>query len=341
MEVTYPPKTFHLPETMAGWPLPRRLNVFYGNVSYESANWIRDFHAFSSTAQRAFDKCNFGLLAALAYPTQSRDQYRSACDLMNLFFVFDEYTDALNEAGTQTLAEISMDAMINPPKPRPEKESVVGEISRQFWNRVIEHATPTCQARLRWSWERFVYSVVEQARDREGGRLRTVEEHMAIRRLTIGAEPCYALAEMELEIPREVYDHPVVHGLRADITDIIIYDNDLASYKKEQASGDDLHNIITITMHENNLDLDGALQWVAARHKERFNHALATWPRALSLTFSPQVDRDLACYLDHLMNWPRANDCWNFENGRYFGTEGLQIQKHRAVMLLQKRSVMK
>ena len=93
-------------------------------------------------------------------------------------------------------------------------------------------------------------------------------------------------------------------------------------------------------MHENNLDLDGALQWVAARHKERVDHALATWPQALSLSFSPEVDKDLAFYLDHVMNWPRANDCWNFENGRYFGSDGLRIQKERTVTLLPKRPVM-
>ena len=89
----------------------------------------------------------------------------------------------------------------------------------------MAHSTPTCQARFLWAWARFVQSVVDQARDRERGRLCTVEEHMAIRRLTIGAEPCYALAEMGLDLPQEVYDHPVLQELRADITDIIIYDN--------------------------------------------------------------------------------------------------------------------
>ena len=48
---------------------------------------------------------------------------------------------------------------------------------------------------------------------------------MAVRRLTIGAEPCYALAELGLSIPPEVYDHPALRELRAAVTDIIIYDN--------------------------------------------------------------------------------------------------------------------
>ena len=92
-------------------------------------------------------------------------------------------------------------------------------------------------------------------------------------------------------------------------------------------------------MHENNQSLDEALEWVASRHKERREHALAMWPQVLpALSSSHQVDdsEDLFLYIDHLMNWPRANDCWNFENGRYFGEDGLRVQKERVVELLPK-----
>lgn len=95
----------------------------------------------------------------------------------------------------------------------------------RFWSRAIQHATPICRARLERAWDRFTASVVEQARDREQQRLRTVEEHMALRRLTIGAEPCYAAAELGLNLPQEVFDDPLLQALQADITDIIIYDN--------------------------------------------------------------------------------------------------------------------
>lgn len=86
-------------------------------------------------------------------------------------------------------------------------------------------------------------------------------------------------------------------------------------------------------MHENTLDLDDALEWVANRHRKAVEDVLAAWRRALALSFSPQVDEDVSVYIDHILNWPRANDCWNFENGRYFGEDGLRIQKDRIVEL--------
>jgi len=109
---------------------------------------------------------------------------------------------------------------------------------------------------------------------------------------------------------------------------------DIVSYNKEQAIGDDRHNILTIAMHQFDTDLDGALAWVCQYHEEvkaRFLEGLKRVP-----SFGPKVDRQLEEYILHLANWPRANDCWNFESGRYFGSKGLEIQKTRCVPLLPK-----
>lgn len=50
---------------------------------------------------------------------------------MNLFFVFDEYTDVCDAVEARKLADIVMDALRNPDLPRPQNESIVGEITRQ------------------------------------------------------------------------------------------------------------------------------------------------------------------------------------------------------------------
>ncbi len=116
---------------------------------------------------------------------------------------------------------------------------------------------------------------------------------------------------------------------------------DMASYNKEQAAEDDLHNVLTIAMHEHTFDINGALEWVAKQHRERLEHAIAIWPQVLALSFSPKIDLDLAFYVDHLMNWPRANDSWNFESGRYFGGDGLRVQKERTVQLSPKKGAVR
>ena len=87
-------------------------------------------------------------------------------------------------------------------------------------------------------------------------------------------------------------------------------------------------------MSQFDTDFDGAMIWAADYHKDvetRFFDTLKRLP-----SFGTQVDHDLAIYIEHLANWPRSNDCWNFESGRYFGSKGLEYQRTRLVPMLHK-----
>ena len=54
-----PATSFRLPDTLAGWPWPRRINPHYAEVKAASAAWLESFHAFGPKAQRAFNLCDF------------------------------------------------------------------------------------------------------------------------------------------------------------------------------------------------------------------------------------------------------------------------------------------
>lgn len=59
------------------------------------------------------------------------DHLRTGCDLMNFFFVVDEYTDVEDASGVRQMVDIVMDALKNSHKPRPEGEMLLGEMARQ------------------------------------------------------------------------------------------------------------------------------------------------------------------------------------------------------------------
>lgn len=50
---------------------------------------------------------------------------------MHLFYVFEEQTDESDAPHAQALADIVIDAMTHPEKPRPAGEPIVGEIAKQ------------------------------------------------------------------------------------------------------------------------------------------------------------------------------------------------------------------
>ncbi|EED79566.1 predicted protein [Postia placenta Mad-698-R] len=309
------PKMIYLPETMANWPWPRYINPHYEEVKAESDAWFKGFKPFTKQSQIAFDKGDLGRLASLAYPWGSKEHLRTGCALMNVFFVIDEYTDVESASIVRDMVDMVTDAINNTHKARPEGECRLGEITRQFWERAIKTATPSSQKHFIEAFTDWLNSVVGQATDRDNNHIRTIDSYLKIRRENAGARPAYFPAELGLNLPDDAFYHPVVTELK-------------------QATGDGKYNILTVVMHQFNIDLEAAMAWVASYHKGVENKFLDGMRKLPS--FGPAVDRELQEYVLALAIFPRANDCWSFESGRYFGTKGLQVQKTRYVPLLPK-----
>ncbi|EJD00099.1 terpenoid synthase [Fomitiporia mediterranea MF3/22] len=326
--------TLFLPELLANWPWPREINPHYEEVKKEADAWFRSFNAFSTRSQLAFDKCDFALLASLAYPRVSKEHLRTGCDLMILLFAIDEYTDMEHEIAVREIIDIVIDAINNPHKARPADELVLGEIARQFWTLAIKTATRTSQCHMIEGLVANLEAVVQQAADRDNDEYYSIASYLEFRRENIGAKPAFVPMELHLDLPDEVFYHPVITELSQYVTDMVILDNDMNSYNKEQATGDDHANIVTVVMHELHTGLDDAMEWILKYHRELETKFLDGLKRVPS--WSSEIDLHVQQYVHGLANWPRGNDCWCFESGRYFGSKGLEVQRTRRVPLLPK-----
>ncbi|KAG1801186.1 terpenoid synthase [Suillus variegatus] len=328
-----PLKKIFIPDLLARWPFPRRLNHHHSKVCAESFSWLASFKAFSPKAQQAFDRCNFSLLGCLAYPIAGEEHVRSSCDFMNLVFVIDEYSDVSKEDEVRQQKDIIMDALRHPYKPRPKGEWVGGEVARQFWGRTIRNASGQSQKRFIAAFDDYLEGVVQQAIDRSGHHIHDIESYFDVRRRTIGARPAFALLELGFDIPDEIVSHPAIENVAFASTDMIILANDIVSYNLEQARGDDSHNIVTIIM-QLDTDVNGAMLWVADRHtklEKEYFEAIAAIPK-----WGEPIDSQVKEYCNGLGNWVRANYDWNFESERYLGTNGLEVQRKRWILPMPK-----
>ena len=57
---------------------------------------------------------------------------RLSCDLMNLLFIIDEYTDNADGVKAHTYADMVANIFDNPHVERPQGEWIIGEITRQY-----------------------------------------------------------------------------------------------------------------------------------------------------------------------------------------------------------------
>lgn len=329
-----PLKKIFIPDILARWPFPRRLNQHHCKVRAESSAWLESFRAFSPKAQQAFDRCDFSLLGCLSYPNACEEHVRSGCDYMNLVFVIDEYSDVSEESEVRQQKDAIMDALRHPYKPRPKGEWVGGEVTRQFWERTICNASGQSQKRFITTFEQYLEGVVQEAIDRSEHHVHDIQSYLDVRRRTVGARPAFALLELGLDIPDEVISHPTIEDVVAASTDMIALANDIASYNLEQARGDDGHNIVTIVMHELDTDVNGAMLWVADYHTKletKYFEAVAAIPK-----WGEPVDSQVREYCDGMGSAVRANYDWGFESKRYFGTNGLEVQQKRWILLMPK-----
>ncbi|KAJ8587784.1 terpenoid synthase [Rhizopogon salebrosus TDB-379] len=314
-------RMLYLPDTMTSWPWPRAMNPHFEEVKVEVDASFHDFRALSPESQEAFDKCDF-------------EHLRIGCELMNVYFIVDEYTDIENAAVTEEMVDIVIDALRNPHTKRPEGECILGEIVRQFWARAIQTASLSSQRHFLDSYTAYLRAVVVEALDREQGHCRGIDDYLRLRRDTCGAQSAFAIYEMGMNLPDDVYSHPVIAELVECIVELILVDNDMASYNREQATGDENHNLIAVVMLELGLDRSGAMAWVARYHAKvakRFIDGLANLKVP---PWEPSVDVLVKEYLDGIATWARANHCWSYESKRYFGSRGPEIQQTRLVPLL-------
>ncbi|KAG6374634.1 isoprenoid synthase domain-containing protein [Boletus reticuloceps] len=253
------PTRIFIPNVFARWPWPRRINPNYAVVKEEADAWMTSFKAFSPKAQDVYNRCDSS--KSFSLQVRHSEHVRSACDLMHLFFMFDEYSDRSTPSEVCKQKEVIMDALRNPHTPRPEGEWIGGEMARQFWQRAIQNATVVAQKRVVLYMDEYFEAVVQESIDKENNRILDVESYIIARRRTSGVKPSITVVELGLDIPDEVMSHPALQEMIQAAVDMIAFSNDIYSYNLERLRGDDFHNIITCVMKEYQTDVNGAMLW--------------------------------------------------------------------------------
>ncbi|KAF7374243.1 Terpene cyclase [Mycena sanguinolenta] len=337
-----PATVYCIPQTLRNWPWrfvgP---NPYDHEADAEVSSCIRDFERISSARLPPAVTRVATSLASWTYPYATLYDLRSCGDMMLGYHIIDDYTDKLDAKAAKSVCDKIMDAMENLDKPLPEGESsIVPEFARQFWRRASLNAPKATRERFLKTYRHYLDAVVQEAQRRSTSFNCTTDEYMSIRRDSIATGPCFALLEISLglDLPHEVMEHPAVISLTRDASDILILANDLVSYKKEVLAKSAEFNLLTILTVNYHKDLAGAVQWVSDRNDEAVERFLAIRDdvhhrRNGVPSWGEDIDMQLDKYINGMAYWVRGHDEWSFSCERYFGKEGPEIQRSRAVVI--------
>ncbi|KAF9002081.1 isoprenoid synthase domain-containing protein [Cyathus striatus] len=307
---------YQLPEILQGWPWTRRLSPHYEACKAESLAWIQSHHPFPPEGQDRYDACDSSKIQYAYY-------IRAACDLMNFYYVYDEYTDVADLQESQFIANIAMDAFRNPGISRL-RDDVVGQLAQEMWQRIRLLTAPhsPCIQHFLDDMNSYTNAVVQNTDDRIKLHIRNFDDYIPLRRDTTGIKPAFRLVEFPLSLPEEVICHPLIVNLSDTANDLVALINDMHSYRIERARGLHAHNAITTIMNEKNLDIQAAFDWLGNYINQlavRFCADLLRLPK-----WGEDVDAQLQTYIDQLGQWVRGNDDWSRESRRYYQSDELK-----------------
>ncbi|XP_006456413.1 hypothetical protein AGABI2DRAFT_195544 [Agaricus bisporus var. bisporus H97] len=331
------PIDFLLPDFLAQWPYERRLHPDYGTVDVESAVWVNEHQFFVAKAQKSFDASRFGLLGCLIFPLNTKDFCRTGCDLANVYFVIDEFTDVAEPQAAAQVCDGVMDVLRNPYKERNPGDKL-GIFMQEFWQRALNLTDPgaACVKHFIDGFDLYMKSMIQESEDRESKRVRPIDDYLQLRRETFGAQATIALLGFGLEIPEDVLSHPVMESMLLAAMDLLCITNDMHSYSIELARGIAFHNIVSSIILEHGLSVPAAMSWLEDFGKSRVKVFLDGVEKLPS--WGPEIDGRVREYIDSVGYLVRGADAWSYESERYWGNKGQEVQRTRVVTIVPKDS---
>ncbi|KAG9039883.1 hypothetical protein FRB95_004355 [Tulasnella sp. JGI-2019a] len=335
--------SYIIPDFISISPSPFRVNPNYASTVLSSVEWLDSFGVHPNLKHRAaFRSMDFGMLTAMCYADANQERFRLLCDYINALFAYDDLADegGLRKDGDGALkaAGIIMDCLRH--STTHDTPFKVGKIFSSLWTRVLESGISAgANRRFLESTEMYLQAVHQHVVNRSQNKILDIESFIQLRRDNGALKMCFAMVEfsMGLNLPDEVFQHPLIKIMEDAANDVVVLSNDVYSYNIEQAQGD-TQNIIETTMKQNSCSLQEAMDFAGSVVADRIQ-LFADSKRQLPSFGSKRVDNEVQQYLQVCEDWMTGGFHWSLRSDRYFGKDAKGVARTRVVKVLPKQDL--
>ncbi|TLS27596.1 hypothetical protein PpBr36_04293 [Pyricularia pennisetigena] len=325
-------------------PSPR-LNPLYELVRPAANEWTQKLLNLDAKAYAKHQRVNFSRLASMWMPEADQEGLRVMVDWLTWVFYFDDYdANGLqkvfddgelrdNPAAAQAEAEATLSLMSDADQEVSPELHPLRYMFHSTWVRFRSdtYHSSALQNRYRKCMEEYINGILQQVDVSSFDASLDADLYLHFRRKSVGLRPCHALLEYAcgIQIPDHVMAHPAIQECMAVSIDLVLLQNDILSYKKEQASNV-IHNLIHIYRNQGMtaqeaFDQAGNLIVRAIRRWHLAQLDLPMW--------GEQIDKEVQRYLQGCLDSCIGSLNWSFTTGRYFGDQGDEIRKTRVLTL--------
>jgi len=233
-------------------PFPSRISPDIDRADAVHLEWPRHFGLIATDeAARRHADARYAELAARFHPAAAGADLDLGVDQMSWYFLFDDLFDgpigADPTAVEPLIAEMKRVLSIHPEKLLPPAGPPLAHAFHDMWVRCCVGMSVVWRRRAMLHWHEYLDGYVEEARIVAAGRIPEVEDHLRLRRATVGVQPTLDLAERigYFEVPVALFYSPTMTTMRNIAAEVDALHNDICSLEKERSIGD-VHNIMII-----------------------------------------------------------------------------------------------
>ncbi|TFY62989.1 hypothetical protein EVJ58_g3512 [Rhodofomes roseus] len=329
--------SFVLPDLLSVVPYEHSFNsAHYEQAMKESSAWVNSYDIVPEHKRAYFEQGDIELTCAHVYPYADFDELRTAMNLADLIFVIDDVSDDQDGRGACETGQVFLSALRDPDC---HDGSPLAQMTKEFRERLLQFNVPACYNRLLKHFEDYINAVTVEAGLRERNEVLDPETYVNLRRENIAARICFGYLgfALGLDLPDEIFEHPIMMRLHIAAVDTVWLSNDLYSYNREQAMGHPGFNILTVLMESEQCGLQTAVDLAGARFKQVMDQFQAD--KVLLPSWGPEMDAVVAKFVRALETWIIGFIVWSFETTRYFGGLGEEVKRTRVVKLFPKHEV--
>ncbi|EXK49843.1 hypothetical protein FOMG_02323 [Fusarium oxysporum f. sp. melonis 26406] len=325
-------RTVILPDMFKGFVVETPpMNPNYETVKPISERWLAEKCSFSPRMKKRVEFCDFAVFISIAAPDAPFDKLKTMCDWGNWVFPFDDMFDEgslkSDPKRSQAVIDSLMADMLD--KTYTRTKSAVVQAHDDIFRRVSQGSTAGARRRFALAMKQYTDGVVHHVKQFSTNSIPSIQEMLDTRRLSSGVTPLYHLIEYahDIKLPDEVFQNPIIQRLELLGADFVLLSNDILSYRKEE--NDDCPFSMVAACRMTGQSPQEAFDTVGNLLEERYQY----WQKAIEQlpSWGPEIDANVARYIQGIQNVVQANITWSFRSGRYFGKQAPEIRRTRMI----------
>ncbi len=304
-------------------PFPLHISSHLERVRRHTLQWIQNFRLIQKeTALQHYLASDLSGFSCSVYPNASLEELYFIDNWVTWISLIDDWFDdsglGTEPANMHQVYQHLLAVLQDPPLVTPQ--GPLAEALSDIWRRADDLALPAWKRRFARHHADFFVACRWDAENRVHKRVPDVHAYIKNRRDSVANPMSFDLFDLSWhsEFPTEIYESRPFQTILQVANDIVAWQNDVYSLKKELAHGD-VSNLVLAVQYAQHCSLQEAVNQVCVmveKETRRFQELVRNFP-----TYSAEVDPDMHQYLFDLGKWIRGALDWYQKTLRYVEVE--------------------